>query len=136
MQVERDRQRIGMANGDEKYLPLRDRGPQKRFVRDFVDARTSVGEFLIPLMFIVIILTFFPEGSIVPVLGIGLLWVFFALIILDSVWLGFQLKRRLGAKFGESKVTSGYRWYATMRAAQLRLMRLPKPQVKRGQYPA
>jgi hypothetical protein len=30
----------------------------------------------------------------------------------------------------------GNRWYAAMRALQLRLMRLPKPQVKRGNFPA
>ncbi|MCU1443346.1 MAG: Membrane protein, partial [Cryobacterium sp.] len=28
------------------------------------------------------------------------------------------------------------RWYAAMRALQLRVMRLPKPQVKRGQFPS
>src|SRR3954454_2884040 len=34
----RERARVGMAAGDEKYLPARDRGVQKRFVRDYVDA--------------------------------------------------------------------------------------------------
>ena len=29
----------------------------------------------------------------------------------------------------------GLRWYAAMRALQLRPLRLPKPQVKRGQFP-
>jgi hypothetical protein len=43
--------------------------------------------------------------------------------------------RRVGAKFGASKVERGLRWYAAMRALQLRMIRLPKPQVKRGQYP-
>jgi hypothetical protein len=57
MQVERNKQREGLANGVERYLPFRDRGPQKKYVRDYVDARTSVGEFLIPLMFLIIILS-------------------------------------------------------------------------------
>jgi len=55
---ERQRARIGLANGEEKYLPARDKGPQRRFIRDYVDARFSVGEILIPVMFVVIILTF------------------------------------------------------------------------------
>ena len=46
----RERARAGMAAGEEKYLPVRDKGPQKRYVRDYVDARTSVGEILLPLL--------------------------------------------------------------------------------------
>ena len=134
MQAQRDRARIGMAAGEEKYLPIRDRGPQKRFVRDFVDARFSIGELMIPLMFAVIILTFFPSPD-VQMIGIIALWGFFALAIADCVVLGFQVTRKLAAKFGASKVEK-VRFYAAMRALQLRPMRLPKPQVKRGQYPA
>lgn len=133
MQLEREKARVGMANGDEKYLPVRDRGPQKRFVRDYVDARFSVGELLIPLMFAVIILTFFPD-PLVQTIGLFALWAFFAVAILDVVILGFVLQRKLAAKFGADRVDK-FRWYAAMRALQLRLMRLPKPQVKRFQYP-
>ena len=134
MQAERERARIGMAAGEEKYLPVRDRGPQKRYVRDYVDARFSVGELLIPLMFVVIILTFFPQPE-VQAIGIAALWVFFLVAIADVVILGFTVRRKLTAKFGADRVEK-VRWYAAMRALQLRLMRLPKPQVKRGQFPA
>lgn len=134
MQVQRERARIGMANGEEKYLPLRDRGPQKRWVRDYIDARFSFGELLIPVMVAVIVLTFFPQPE-VQYIGIVALWAFFLLAIVDVVILGFVVTRKLAAKFGADKVEK-VRFYAAMRALQLRLMRLPKPQVKRGQYPA
>ena len=134
MQLQRERARVGMANGDEKFLPARDRGPQKRYVRDYVDARFSVGELLIPLMFGVIILTFFPQPE-VQTIGLVALWAFFAVAVIDVVALGFILNRKLAAKFGAGKVEK-VRWYAAMRALQLRLMRLPKPQVKRGAYPS
>ncbi|MFT2816402.1 DUF3043 domain-containing protein [Leifsonia sp. A12D58] len=130
----RERARIGMAAGDDKYLPLRERGPQKRFVRDYVDARFNVGEFMIPVMFLVIILTFFPDPT-VQTYGILALWAFFLVAVIDCVILGFILKRKVEAKFGASKAER-VRWYAAMRALQLRAMRLPKPQVKRGQYPS
>ncbi|MEO6199752.1 MAG: DUF3043 domain-containing protein [Cryobacterium sp.] len=130
----RDRARIGMAAGEEKYLPLRERGPQKRFARDFVDARFNVGEFMIPVMFLVILLTFFPNPA-VQTYGILALWAFFLVAVVDCVVLGFILTRKMGAKFGTDKVER-VRWYSAMRALQLRPMRLPKPQVKRGQYPA
>lgn len=133
VQAQRERARIGMAAGEEKYLPMRDRGPQKRFARDYVDARFSVGELLIPLMFVVIILTFFPQREVQAV-GIIALWSFFLIAVIDAVTLGFILKRKLAAKFGADRVEK-VRWYAAMRALQLRIMRLPKPQVKRGQFP-
>lgn len=131
----RERARIGMANGEDRYLPTRDKGPQRKFVRDHVDARWSVGEFLIPIMFLVIIVTFVPDPYI-QTYSIFALWGFFLLAVADVVILGFILKRKLGAKFGEGRVDRGYRWYAAMRALQLRPLRLPKPQVKRGNYPS
>jgi len=133
-QAQRDRARVGMANGEEKYLPVRDRGPQKRFVRDYVDARFSIGELLIPLMLVVIVLTFFPQPE-VQTIGLVALWAFFIVAIADVLILGFIVTRKLGAKFGAGKVEK-VRFYAAMRALQLRAMRLPKPQVGRGQYPA
>ena len=134
MQTEREKQRIGMANGVEKYMPTRDRGPQRRFVRDYVDARTSIGEFLIPVVVIVLIASVFPQPE-VQVGSLALLWLFFIGAVVDCVILGFIIKRKLAAKFGEGKVEPGVRWYAAMRALQLRVLRLPKPQVKRRKYP-
>ena len=130
----RERARVGMAAGDERYLPMRDRGPQKKFVRDYVDARFSIGEVLIPVMFLVILLTLVPSYE-VQTIGILALWAFFLVAVVDVIVLGFILTRKLKAKFGEDKVEK-VRWYAAMRALQLRPLRLPKPQVKRGRYPA
>ena len=130
----REKARLGLAAGDERFLPQKDRGPQKRWVRDYVDARFNVGEFLIPVMFVVIILTFIPQPE-VQVYGMLALWAFFIIAIADCIFLGFLIRRKLRAKFGEDKVERGVRWYAGMRALQLRPLRLPKAQVKRGQYP-
>ena len=131
----RDKARIGMANGEEKYLTVRDKGPQRRYIRDYIDARFSVGELIIPFMFIVIILTFINNAS-VQTIGLFALWAFFLIAVIDCVIVGFILQRKLGTKFGASKLQRGNRWYAAMRALQLRPMRLPKPQVKRGAFPS
>lgn len=134
MAVARDRARVGMAAGEEKFLPVRDKGPQRRWIRDYVDARFSVGEILIPVMFIVIILTFV-NNELFQLIGIVGLWMFFLAAVVDGIILGMIVDRRLRTKFGEGKVQKGIRWYAAMRGMQLRVMRLPKPQVKRGQFP-
>jgi hypothetical protein len=57
-------------------------------------------------------------------------------MVADCIVLGFSLQRKLSAKFGADKVQRGFRWYAATRAVQLRPMRLPKPQVKRGASPS
>lgn len=134
MAAERDRVRAGMAAGEEKYLPVRDKGPQKRFVRDVVDARWNAGELLMPVL-VLVILTWFLPSTIVGWVFVGF-WVFMALVVADSIWLGVQVKRRLSARFGADRVERGVRFYAAMRATQLRALRLPKPQVSRGQYPS
>ncbi|AWB86303.1 DUF3043 domain-containing protein [Mycetocola zhujimingii] len=131
----REKARIGLAAGDERYLPQRDRGVQKRWVRDYVDARFNIGEFLIPVMFVVIILTFIPS-PVVQVYGMLALWAFFLIALIDCFWMGTVIRKKLRAKFGTDNVERGVRWYAGMRALQLRVLRLPKPQVKRGDYPA
>lgn len=133
--VAREQARIGLAAGDQRYLPLRDRGPQKKYIRDYVDARFSLGEFLIPVMFVVLLMSFFPDPTL-QIVTLAVLWTFFIASVLDCVLLGFRLRKKLGAKFGAEKVEKGIRWYAAMRALQLRIMRLPKPQVKRGQFPS
>ncbi len=130
----REKARIGLANGEERYLPARDKGPQRRFVRDWVDARFSVGELFLPLMVLLIIATFIPSYE-VQVYAMLTMYVFIALMVLDVVLLGFIVRRKIAAKFGADKVERGLRWYAAMRALQFRKLRLPKPMVKRGQYP-
>jgi hypothetical protein len=133
LQEQREKARVGMAMGDEKYLPVRDRGPQKRYVRDYVDARFSIGEVLIPAMFIILVLTFLPQPEL-QTIGIYVLWGFFLVAVIDAIVLGMLVRRKLAAKFGASNVEK-VRFYAAMRALQLRPLRLPKPQVKRGKFP-
>lgn len=132
--AQRERARIGLANGEERFLPLRDKGPQRKWVRDFVDARLNFGELLIPVMFGVIIATFLPsvEAQFIAILT---LWVFFIVTVFDAAMVGRRVRKGLGAKFGVDKVESGVRWYAAMRSLQLRGLRLPKAQVKRGEKP-
>jgi Flp pilus assembly protein TadB len=130
----RERARAGMAAGEEKYLPVRDRGAQKRFIRDHVDARWGFAELTIPILGLFVLI-----GLVLPGLAnyvnYGLwLWALIVLIVIDVVVLYFSLRRRLREKFGEDRVEKIGLYHAT-RAIQLRPMRLPKAQVKRGQFP-
>ena len=65
----RERQQAALKSGDEKYLPLRDRGPVRRFTRDYIDRRYVIAEFLLPILVVSFVVTSLPP----PWAGIGLL---------------------------------------------------------------
>ena len=128
-QAERSREiRAGIKAGDERYLPARDQGPVKRFVRDFVDHRLSMAEFAIPLLFASLLASSFGFAQT----GTGIMNATMLVVVLDSVLLRWRMRKELARRFpGES--LKGTTFYAYMRALQLRFLRLPKPQVRIGQ---
>lgn len=132
--AQRERARIGMANGEEKYLPLRDRGVQKRFIRDWVDSRWSIGELVIPAVFVVVILSFIFQSKQEQTISTFALYAFVLLVAIDIVVLTITLRRALAKRFGADKVQRTGLYHMT-RAIQLRVLRTPKPQVKRGERP-
>ena len=129
-----DRARVGMANGEERYLQPRDKGPQRRWVRDYTDAGWHLGELLMPALIVVLIVTMFLPIQFQYYGMIGL-WVFVLFTVGDMVILSNTVKKKAAEKFGKGRREKGLGWYAAMRSVQMRWMRLPKPQVKRGQYP-
>lgn len=136
LRARQERARIGMANGEEKYLPVRDKGPQKKFARDFTDAGWHLGEFLMPMMVLVIVATFIPLAA-TQFWSFIVLWIFILFAVGDMFILSRRVKTLAAEKFGgKDKLEKGLGWYAAMRSVQMRFMRLPKPQVKRGHYPA
>ncbi len=125
-----DRQRQALAGGDERYLPARDKGPVRKFARDFIDSRFNVAEFFLPMAVVILVLSVVRVGSLQTVAL--LLWlVVIVLIVLDSLVTGFRLRKRLAERF-EGQNRRGAVAYALMRSLQMRRLRLPKPQVKRG----
>jgi hypothetical protein len=136
LRAEREKAREGLANGDDRYLTIRDRGPQRRLARDVVDSRFTIGELVLPALFLVIIVSSFrsddPVTDVMIQLGtLVFMWGLFAAIALDGFLIGKRAQKLAVAKYGD-KTEKGLRWYAAMRSIQMRGMRLPKPQVKRG----
>ncbi|WP_225831053.1 DUF3043 domain-containing protein [Streptomyces sp. NK08204] len=131
--LELQRQRLALAGGDERYLPLRDKGPVRKFARDWVDARFNVAEFFLPLAVVILVLTVVrvPQVQTIALL----MWlIVIVLIVLDAAVSGFRLKKRLAERFPDRE-RKGAVAYALMRSLQMRRLRLPKPQVKRGERP-
>ncbi|HZF87329.1 DUF3043 domain-containing protein [Streptomyces sp.] len=128
-----ERQRQALAGGDERYLPARDKGPVRRFARDFVDSRFNIAEFFLPMAVVILVLSMVRVPALQNIAL--LLWlVVIVLIVLDSFVTGFRLKKRLAERFPDDN-KRGAVAYALMRSLQMRRLRLPKPQVKRGERP-
>ena len=128
-------QRQAMVTGDDTHLPPRDKGPVRRYVRDFVDARWNVGEFLLPVMIVVLALSFIHLPWAFAVVSIGVYGLLIAAAV-DAFVMFRGLRKRLEAKFGADKLPRGLGMYAAMRGFQMRRMRMPRPLVKRGEYPS
>ena len=125
------RVRQGMRNGEEKYLLPRDKGPVRRFIRDFVDSRISFVEFLIPLLIITMVLGYSGNDA-ARGWGNAILMGTVLLVIVDMFSLRRRLRKQLAARFPEEPV-KGTTYYAITRALQMKFMRLPKAKVKIGQ---
>ena len=123
--------REAMKTGDERYLPARDRGPVKRFLRDYVDSRFSFVELMIPVLLVTTVMAW-SGSSTVASYGNAILFGMLLLIVTDMVRLRFKLKRELAARFPDEP-TKGTTYYAVMRSLQMKFMRMPKSQIKIGQ---
>lgn len=123
--------RAAMKTGDERFLPARDRGPMRRFIRDYIDVRFSFIELLIPVMLISLVMGWSGNPALMGISELVLLGAM-VMIVMDMIFLRLRLRRELTQRFpGES--LKGTTYYGIMRAMQMKFMRLPKPQFKIGE---
>ncbi|WP_312896679.1 DUF3043 domain-containing protein [Nonomuraea endophytica] len=137
--AERDRARKGMLAGDEKYFPVRDRGPARKFARDWVDSRRLPSQYFLPFSLLILLLTWIPwpagQREVVlywvmltgwPIMMVGVLF--------TSVYVSWKVKKEATAKFPNEPM-KGVGFYAAMRALQIRKLRFPPPQLLPGGRP-
>jgi hypothetical protein len=131
MREARLRQRAALdGGGSDRDLPVRDRGPVKGFVRDWVDSRYTAGQFLLPLMFAMFGLTLV-RSSWANSLSSTLFLSVILFLVVDSVRIARGVKKALRARFDDDSA-KGVTTYALLRAWQMRRLRLPKPRVSVG----
>lgn len=135
MAQERAKVRQAMETGEEKYMPARDRGPQKRLVRDYIDARTGIGEWLLIIVLLFLFASFVMTNEARALVAFSLYFLMLAVVV-ECIWVARQSRKRIETKFGVGNMERGVRFYAAMRSLQMRRLRLPKPMINRGEYPS
>lgn len=123
--------RQAMKTGEERYLPKRDRGPVRRFIRDYVDSRFSFIELMVPILVLSMVLGYSGRLTLVKA-GNTILFATTMLIAVDVFFLRLRIRRELASRFPDEP-TKGTTLYAAMRSLQMKFMRMPKSQVKIGQ---
>lgn len=127
---ERVASRTAYLRGDESALPARDRGPERRFVRNYVDSRRSIGEYFLPIIFVVLILTLIPRAS-VQLGAIAVMYGVLLIAVIDGIFLSRKIRTLVSVKFPNA-ATKGLGMYAWLRSTQMRRLRAPHPQAKVG----
>lgn len=144
MQQQRKRQaaarsewRERMKDGDEAAMLKRDQGPVRKFARDYVDRRFSFIEFLLPIFVIILLLgflgpTLFGSAERANAFSSTLLLATTIVLIFESTVLSVGVKRQAKKRFPDER----RKWlglYTIMRASQMRILRIPRPRIGRGQ---
>jgi hypothetical protein len=120
-------QRAAYMRGDESALPARDRGPARRFVRNYVDSRRSTGEYFLPTIFVVLVFTLI-QNPIIQIGAIVLMYAMLLFAVIDGIFLSRKIRKAVQEQFPGTE-TKGLGMYAWLRSTQMRRLRAPHPQV-------
>ena len=128
--VRRLESRAAYMRGEESALPVKDKGPARRFVRNYVDERKSVTEYFLIFIMFILFLTVIPS----PAVQLGAILLMYSAMIwvaIDGFLLSRRVKKLVAEKF-PGEPTKGLGLYGWMRSTQLRRLRAPAPQVGPG----
>jgi hypothetical protein len=123
------RERAAVRAGDERNYPLRDYGPARAFVRNYVDGRLRLLEFLMPLVVVSYLSLFLSaHDTKLAVLTDVLLPLIVLVAFVFGLLLSYRVKRAVTAQFSPDDAR-GTGFYAFSRSIMPRVMRTPKPKL-------
>ena len=128
--AERSARLEGIKRGDDRYLPPRDKGPARAFVRDLVDSRLTAAEFFLPLALIVLACSI--TGSKSATTLATNIWALMVVVIGVDLFLLTRRIRRAATERFPGEPRRGLGGYGMMRALTFRRFRSPAPRVERG----
>jgi hypothetical protein len=128
--ADRSRKYEAMKRGEDWALNARDKGPERKLVRDYIDSKRRISEFYMYAL-IVLLIALFSRNKAISTYISPLVIVLIILVAID----GFVIRRGIQKLIGERLPGSSIRGltiYGLMRALQIRRFRVPAPQVSPG----
>jgi len=119
--------RAAYMRGEESALPYRDKGPARRFVRNYIDERRSFAEYFLVLIVFILFLTLIPIPT-VQLAAVAIMYSAMVVVTINGIVLSRRLKKLVSEKYPDEP-TKGIGMYGWMRSTQLRRLRAPAPQV-------
>ena len=116
-----------------RAMAARDNTPEKALMRDYVDARFSIGEVLLPALVLILATSFL--NTILPraaVIGTVVMYAYVLAVLADLFFMWRGYKKVLAQRLPGTS-SRGLLFYGANRAIQIRRFRIPPPRVKRGE---
>ena len=116
-----------------KAVSAREAVPEKVLMRDYIDARFNIGEFLLPSVVVILAVTILGSyWSTVTLIATLAMYLFIFAVFVDGylMWRGF--KKVLAARLPKAS-PKGLLMYGMTRSTQIRRFRSPAPRIKRGE---
>lgn len=131
LRLERAEARAGMMSGDQRYLPRRDQGPAKAFTRDYVDGKRRVSEYFVFLAVGILVAGFIRNIEIQS--AVSTVWFAVTFVVAAEIAIMLvRLNRELKRQWPEKADRKGCLFYGSIRALQVRKLRVPAPRVRPG----
>ena len=116
-----------------KTISAREAVPEKVLMRDYIDARFNLGEFLLPSVVVILAVTllgsYWPAVTLIATLA---MYLFIIGVFVDGylMWRGFK---KVLAKRLPKASPKGLLLYGMTRSTHIRRFRSPAPRIKRGE---
>ncbi|MDO5747835.1 MAG: DUF3043 domain-containing protein [Actinomycetaceae bacterium] len=130
-----------MGRGDERDLPLQDQGPHRKFIRDYVDSRRTLSEYMLPMLLFFIFFSFLGPAfskdmqSTLFLIPVYTMWGIVIAGLCEVIFYVRKINKILLRRTNGNYSTKGNGRYVLFRITALRRTRRPVPMVKRGEIP-
>jgi hypothetical protein len=114
-------------------MQRQENSPERQLLRDYVDSRRRIGEFLLPGMIVILAASFL--YTLVPNISLAVtvvMYLFIAGVVFDTWWMWRGYKKLLAQRLPNSS-TRGLLMYGMNRSIQIRRFRMPAPRLKPGE---
>jgi hypothetical protein len=125
--TEREKARKLAIAGDDKYLLARDKGPQRKLIRDVLDNRYTLIEGLMPMMILFLVITSLTNEVAKNLITIAMILALIGVSV-EALFISRKATATIREKLGsDTKLQRGNYFYILTRGMQPRPLRLPKP---------